>query len=64
MNGCTVNGRFSVGDGFIRPDLTTLYATTRYRPQTDERANLGTDKSVPYKTHAPHVPTHTPSITP
>ncbi|MCL2048071.1 MAG: hypothetical protein FWG87_05020 [Defluviitaleaceae bacterium] len=42
----------SVGDGFIRPEVTSLCVNGRYLLQIDERANLGTDKSVPYKTPA------------
>jgi len=38
-----------VGDGFIRPEATSLCVNGRYPPQIDERAYLGTDKSVPYK---------------
>ncbi|MCL2048059.1 MAG: hypothetical protein FWG87_04960 [Defluviitaleaceae bacterium] len=47
--------RLIVGDGFIRPEVTSLCVNGRYLPRIDERANLGTDKSVPYKTHAPHL---------
>ncbi|MCL2047253.1 MAG: hypothetical protein FWG87_00875 [Defluviitaleaceae bacterium] len=38
-----------VGDGFIRPEITSLCVNGRYLPRNDERAYLGTDKSVPYK---------------
>ncbi|MCL2049916.1 MAG: hypothetical protein FWG87_14435 [Defluviitaleaceae bacterium] len=38
-----------VGDGFIRPEITSLCVNGRYLPRIDERAYLGTDKSVPYK---------------
>ncbi|MCL2047589.1 MAG: hypothetical protein FWG87_02570 [Defluviitaleaceae bacterium] len=37
-----------VGDGFIRPEVTSLCVNGRYLPRIDERAYLGTDKSVPY----------------
>ncbi|MCL2048591.1 MAG: hypothetical protein FWG87_07665 [Defluviitaleaceae bacterium] len=39
-----------VGDGFIRPEVTSLCVNGRYLPRIDERAYLGTDKSVPYET--------------
>ncbi|MCL2049232.1 MAG: hypothetical protein FWG87_10960 [Defluviitaleaceae bacterium] len=42
--------RFFVGDGFIRPEVTSLCVNGRYPPRIDERAYLGTDKSVPYNT--------------
>ncbi|MCL2048487.1 MAG: hypothetical protein FWG87_07140 [Defluviitaleaceae bacterium] len=38
-----------VGDGFIRPEITSLCVNGRCLPRIDERAYLGTDKSVPYK---------------
>ncbi|MCL2048419.1 MAG: hypothetical protein FWG87_06795, partial [Defluviitaleaceae bacterium] len=38
-----------VGDGFIRPEATSLCVNGRYPPRIDERAYLGTDKSVPYR---------------
>ncbi|MCL2048802.1 MAG: hypothetical protein FWG87_08750 [Defluviitaleaceae bacterium] len=41
--------RFFVGDGFIRPEATSLCVNRRYPSQIDKRAYLGTDKSVPYK---------------
>ncbi|MCL2049885.1 MAG: hypothetical protein FWG87_14280, partial [Defluviitaleaceae bacterium] len=41
--------RDSVGDGFIRPEVASLCVNGRYPPRIDERAYLGTDKSVPYK---------------
>ncbi|MCL2049530.1 MAG: hypothetical protein FWG87_12495 [Defluviitaleaceae bacterium] len=39
---------FFVGDGFIRPEVTSLCVNRRYPSRSDERAYLGTDKSVPY----------------
>ncbi|MCL2048329.1 MAG: hypothetical protein FWG87_06335 [Defluviitaleaceae bacterium] len=40
-----------VGDGFIRPEIASFCVNGRYYPaRIDERAYLGTDKSVPYKT--------------
>jgi len=44
--------REGVGDGFIRPEITSLCFNGRYLPRIDERAYLGTDKSVPYKNRA------------
>jgi len=41
-----------VGDGFIRPEITSLCVNGRYLPRITKRAYLGTDKSVPYKKHA------------
>ncbi|MCL2047816.1 MAG: hypothetical protein FWG87_03720 [Defluviitaleaceae bacterium] len=38
-----------VGDGFIRPEITSFCVNGRYPARIDERAYLGTDKSVPYK---------------
>jgi len=38
-----------VGDGFIRPEVTSLCVNGRYPSRIDERAYLGADKSVPYK---------------
>ncbi|MCL2049290.1 MAG: hypothetical protein FWG87_11255 [Defluviitaleaceae bacterium] len=37
-----------VGDGFIRPEVTSLCVNGRCPTRIDERAYLGTDKSVPY----------------
>ncbi|MCL2048195.1 MAG: hypothetical protein FWG87_05660 [Defluviitaleaceae bacterium] len=37
-----------VGDGFIRPEVTSPCVNARYPSRIDERAYLGTDKSVPY----------------
>ncbi|MCL2048088.1 MAG: hypothetical protein FWG87_05105 [Defluviitaleaceae bacterium] len=45
---------YFVGDGFIRPEITSLCFNGRYLPQIDERAYLGTDKSVPYKKAIEH----------
>ncbi|MCL2049115.1 MAG: hypothetical protein FWG87_10350 [Defluviitaleaceae bacterium] len=45
-----------VGDGFIRPEITSLCVNGRYPPQIDERAYLGTDKSVPYNNRRIRVP--------
>jgi|GEM_PF-3548058 len=47
-----------VGGGFIRPEVTTFCVNGRYLPRIDERAYLGTDKSVPYENHVvlPAVP--------
>ncbi|MCL2049487.1 MAG: hypothetical protein FWG87_12265 [Defluviitaleaceae bacterium] len=39
----------SVEDGFIRPEVTSFCVNARYPHRIDERAYLGTDKSVPYK---------------
>ncbi|MCL2050051.1 MAG: hypothetical protein FWG87_15125 [Defluviitaleaceae bacterium] len=41
--------RSIVGDGFIRPEITSLCVNGRCLPRIDERAYLGTDKSVPYE---------------
>jgi len=41
-----------VGDGFIRPEIASFCVNGRYPARIDERAYLGTDKSVPYKTPA------------
>ncbi|MCL2048328.1 MAG: hypothetical protein FWG87_06330 [Defluviitaleaceae bacterium] len=41
-----------VGDGFIRPEITSFCVNGRYPTRIDERAYLGTDKSVPYKNPA------------
>ncbi|MCL2049551.1 MAG: hypothetical protein FWG87_12600 [Defluviitaleaceae bacterium] len=38
-----------VGDGFIRPEITSFCVNGRYPSRIGERAYLGTDKSVPYK---------------
>ncbi|MCL2048020.1 MAG: hypothetical protein FWG87_04765 [Defluviitaleaceae bacterium] len=38
-----------VGDGFIRPEVTSLCVNGRYPPRIVERAYLGADKSAPYK---------------
>ncbi|MCL2047987.1 MAG: hypothetical protein FWG87_04595 [Defluviitaleaceae bacterium] len=38
-----------VGDGFIRPEVTSLGVNGRYPSRIDERAYLGADKSAPYK---------------
>ncbi|MCL2049661.1 MAG: hypothetical protein FWG87_13160 [Defluviitaleaceae bacterium] len=37
-----------VGDGFIRPEITSLCFNGRYPSRIDERAYLGADKSAPY----------------
>ncbi|MCL2048069.1 MAG: hypothetical protein FWG87_05010 [Defluviitaleaceae bacterium] len=76
-----VNLRKSAKSAFNHP-YPTLYTppNPRTRPQTDERANLGTDKSVPYKTYTrpqtderanlgtdksvPYKPTPPPTTTP
>ncbi|MCL2048765.1 MAG: hypothetical protein FWG87_08560 [Defluviitaleaceae bacterium] len=41
--------RFFVGDGFIRPEVCTLVNSGQATSINAERGNLGTDKSVPYK---------------
>ncbi|MCL2049970.1 MAG: hypothetical protein FWG87_14715 [Defluviitaleaceae bacterium] len=42
--------RVFVGDGFIRPEIALFCVNGRYPSRIDERAYLGTDKSVPYNT--------------
>ncbi|MCL2049870.1 MAG: hypothetical protein FWG87_14205 [Defluviitaleaceae bacterium] len=41
-----------VGDGLVRPEITSPCFNGRCLPRIDERAYLGTDKSVPYKNRA------------
>ncbi|MCL2048194.1 MAG: hypothetical protein FWG87_05655 [Defluviitaleaceae bacterium] len=48
------SSRFFVGDGFIRPEVSSLCFNARYPSRIDERAYLGTDKSVPYKKAIKH----------
>ncbi|MCL2047217.1 MAG: hypothetical protein FWG87_00680 [Defluviitaleaceae bacterium] len=40
---------YFVGDGFIRPEVCTLYNSGQVTSIKVKRGNLGTDKSVPYR---------------
>ncbi|MCL2050073.1 MAG: hypothetical protein FWG87_15235 [Defluviitaleaceae bacterium] len=48
MQNLQVAVRFFVGDGFIRPEATSLCVNGRYPSRIDERVYLGADKSAPY----------------
>ncbi|MCL2049830.1 MAG: hypothetical protein FWG87_14005 [Defluviitaleaceae bacterium] len=41
--------RIFVGDGFIRPEITSLCVNGRYSPRIMERAYLGKGKPLPCK---------------